>query len=230
MNDITLKNNIELRDKKGLLYAYDNETNKKQHNSAWLSGFLTPFYDWSMRKVVFPSKFNASINRHKRILKLNLHGLHGKKIIEFAPGNGNAVHFLFRDNSYTGIDVSRGLLRIAKKRLRKYGFKNPNFYVGDASETPFADNQFDVAICNLSMNFFKNIHQFIDETKRVLKNDGFFFASVPATNRVKRASNIHGQLFSEAKWRKMFQDKGFQFETLPYENGALLYFKATNTP
>ncbi len=75
-------------------------------------------------------------------------------IIEFATGSGDAIRFLNNNNIYAGIDISNGLLRIASKKFDQYGFTQFELYCTDACETPFQDNTFDLAICNLSLNFF----------------------------------------------------------------------------
>jgi ubiquinone/menaquinone biosynthesis C-methylase UbiE len=140
--------------------------------------------------------------------------------------SGDAIRFLNNNIIYAGVDISIGLLRIAKKKFNLHGFTNFELYCADASETPFQDNTFDIAICNLSLNFFHNVDNFISESHRILKLNGILYCSVPIPERKKSEATIHGRLHKLVDLKKMFEYKNFSFEPLPYENGALLYFKA----
>ena len=182
-----------------------------------------------MEKSIFPKKFDGSINKHYQILKKELNNVHHKKILEFATGSGNAVEFLNNDNLYAGVDISAGLLHIAKKKFDQYGFSGSDLYVADACDTPFGDHEFDLAICNLSLNFFQNIDAFIAELKRVLNKDALFFCSVPIPEKKKPQAKIRGSLYTVDDLHQRFKKQGFVFQPLPYENGALLYFKAKLT-
>jgi ubiquinone/menaquinone biosynthesis C-methylase UbiE len=140
---------------------------------------------------------------------------------------GSATSFLPKDNLYTGTDISPGLLRKAVKRFNAAGFKEAEFYVTPAETLPFDDNCFSVCLCILSLNFFNNITNVFQEIKRVLIPGGAFICSVPVPERKKSQSTIRGTLYSETALEKQCQAHGFRFESMPFENGALLYFKAT---
>lgn len=90
------------------------------------------------------------------------------------------------------------------------------------------DNQFDIGICNLSLNFFKDIESFILELKRVLKSKAPFYCSIPVIDRLQKNTKIKGTIFYEKELKSLFETKGFNFISLDYCNGALLYFKAIN--
>jgi ubiquinone/menaquinone biosynthesis C-methylase UbiE len=77
-----------------------------------------------------------------------------------------------------------------------------------------------------ALNFFQNIDNFISETNRVLKANGILYCSVPVPERKNPKATIHGSLYKLDDLKKMFENKNFSFEPFPYENGALLYFKA----
>lgn len=57
-----------------------------------------------------------------------------------------------------------------------------------------------------------------------LKPEATFFCSVPVSERKTSKSTIHGTLYSENELKTLFQKYNFDFESKPYENGALLYF------
>ena len=220
-----IKESVNVIRVKGIYHLLD-ENNKTKRFKPWLGDIFSFLYDRIMEKSIFPKKFFGSINKHYEILANELGDIHNKNILELAAGSGDAVRFLNNNNSYTGIDISKGLLHKANTKFIQNGFLNSELYVADACDLPFEDNYFDIGICNLSLNFFHHIDRFILELQRVLKQDALFYCSVPIPEKKKPKVVIHGTLYSVKELRNKFQKQNFDFEELPYENGALLYFKA----
>ncbi|MFO7827758.1 MAG: class I SAM-dependent methyltransferase [Bacteroidales bacterium] len=225
MDKIKIKDAVKNSNRNGINYLLDNN-NKLIKNKPWLCDLFSFLYDWIMNKSVFPKKFNASIEEHYAILRKIFEDISDKTIIEFATGSGDAIKFLNNKNIYAGIDISSGLLRLAKKKFYQYGFTRFELYNADACDTPFQVNTFDIAICNLSLNFFQSIENFISESNRILKQNGTLYCSVPIPERKNPKATIHGRLYKLDDLKKLFENKNFSFEPFPYENGALLYFKA----
>lgn len=225
MNTGKLKKFVEVTKKKKVFYLIDDKK-KIRTFKPWLGDMFSFLYDRIMSKSIFPDKFNGSIQRHFEILKNEFQNIHNKNILEIATGSGNAVKFLNNDNLYTGTDISAGLLRIAVKKFYQNKFRNAEFYIVDANDLPFNDKFFDLSLCNLSLNFFDSIDNFIIELKRILKPGGMFFCSVPIPEKKKPNVQIRGALYSADELKQLFGKYGFMFEKLQYENGALLYFKA----
>ena len=181
---------------------------------------------WIKNSFAIRASSKGSIEKHYEILSKEFGDVHQKRILEIATGSGNAVNFLSNDNHYTGLDISIGLLKRAMKNLVKAGFKDAKCYIADAIELPFRDKVFDVAICNLSLNFFKDTELFIVELKRVLKEGGVFYCSVPLPEKKSLNVRIRGILYTREELKQLFEKQQFIFESLPYENGVLLYLKA----
>lgn len=225
MSRLKLKESVKGKKKNNIYFLLD-EKNKIRKYKPWLGDLFSFLYDRIMEKSVFPKKFSGSITKHFDILKNEFKDIVNKEIIDIAAGSGNAVKFLNRNNNYTGIDISAGLIKRAVRNFEKYNFANAEFYISDASDIPFSDNIFNIAICNLSLNFFTDIENFIKELKRVLRHGAVFYCSIPVPEKKKNKATIHGRLYSEEELKKLFNSQNFIFETLPYENGVLLYFKA----
>jgi ubiquinone/menaquinone biosynthesis C-methylase UbiE len=223
---MTTKDSVFVTKKNGIYYQL-GENNKIIRFKPWLGDIFSFLYDRIMEKSVFPKKFDGSISQHFKILKIEFQDLHHKNIVELACGSGNAVEFLPHDNKYTGVDISKGLLLIAKKKFDRCGFGNAEFCLADVCDLPFLDHCFDITICNLSLNFFQDMDGFISELKRVLKHDAVFYCSIAVPEKTKPKARIHGILYTAEELKKKFQEHQFVYEELPYENGALLYFKAT---
>ncbi len=224
-----VKDPERIRQKRGVHYICDDRGRPVKYKP-WLGDLFCFLYDRIMEKSVFPKKFKASIEEHYRILQQLLGSLSGKRVVEFACGSGDAVKFLGNTNIYAGLDISAGLLHIARNKFDRHGFLQYRLYCADAGDTPFRDDSFDVAICNLSLNFFQDVGLFIAEVQRVLQPGGILCCSTPVPERKHGGSVIHGELFTLNKLKEMFAGRNFRLKVLPHENGALLYFWAVLEP
>ncbi len=220
-----LENGIKVIDRQGLHYIGGDDGSLRKFKP-WLGDAFSCLYDFIMKCSIFPWKFGGDMSKHHEILKQELKGIHGKQVLELATGSGSAVHFLPNDNQYIGIDISPGLLKKAVRNFRNAGFKNAEFYVTSADALPFNDNLFDIVLCILSLNFFNDIKKVFKEIKRVSTPDTIFLCSVPVPERNKLESTIRGMLYSEKELENICRENGFDFESIPVENGALLYFRA----
>ena len=219
-----LKNDIKVTNKKGLHYIVE-DGGKLLQFKPWLGDSFSFLYDFIMKSSIFPKKFDGDMSKHYEILTQELKGIHGKHILELATGSGSVVNFLSNDNQYTGTDISPGLLKKAVKSFRSAGFKDAEFYVTSADDLPFEDNFFDIVLCILSLNFFNDVKKVFQEIKRVAAPDAIYFCSVPVPERNKVQSTIRGKLYSEGELGRICKEHGFNYKTIPFENGALLYFR-----
>jgi ubiquinone/menaquinone biosynthesis C-methylase UbiE len=219
-----IKAGIEVVKKNGINYLSKN--GKKIKYKPWLGDLVSFLYDFIMVRSIFPKKFEASIIKHEQFLKGVLSTIHNNDVFELATGSGNLSEILPCDNRYTGIDISEGLLKIAYRKFTKAKFEIFKLFLCRAEELPFQDNQYDICICNLSLNFFTDIEYVLTEIKRVLKDRGTFICSIPVPERNQKQSVIHGKLYSEYELEEMLAKHNFYFASYDFTNGALLYFKA----
>jgi len=211
--------------KYGIIYLID-ENGKIKKFKPWLGDIFSFLYDIIMKRSIFPKLFNSDLKKHFEILKKEYENIHNSKVLEIATGSGTSAYLIPNDNKYTGIDISKGLLKKAYSRFKEKGFKDFELYNTSADELPFNENSFDLAICNLSLNFFDNIDLFIRELRSVLKPNSTFFCSVPVPERKPEKSKIRGILFSEKELKEIFERYNFNLESNPDKNGAVLYFAA----
>ena len=92
-----LKNGIKVINKKGLNYIVE-EGGRVLKFKPWLGDAFSFLYDFIMEKSIFPKKFGGDLKQHYEILRKELQGVHGKRILELATGSGSAVNFLANDN------------------------------------------------------------------------------------------------------------------------------------
>jgi ubiquinone/menaquinone biosynthesis C-methylase UbiE len=220
-----IKESIKVIKKKDIFFLLD-QNGKIRKFRPWLGDMFSFLYDRIMEKSVFPKKFMGSIEKHFDILKEEYQKIQGRNVLEIATGSGFTASLLNPDNSYAGIDISRGLLICAVKKFKQNNFRDTHFFVVDAKDMPFVNDFFDVVICDLSLNFIGDIEVFIQELKRVMKKEAVFYCSVPMPERKSPKVQIHGSLYSENELKIFFEKYNFSFIPKQFENGALLYFEA----
>lgn len=72
-------------------------------------------------------------------------------------------------------DFSEGMIETSKKNLAEY--EKIEYKVIDIQDIPFDDNTFDIVIANMMLYHVPDIQKGLSEVKRVLKNDGTFYAA-----------------------------------------------------
>jgi len=71
-----------------------------------------------------------------------------------------------------GIDLTEAPLAIAERNREERGLRNVRFLTADADRLPFADNEFDLAICRLALHHMENPGQVLQEMARVCRPQG----------------------------------------------------------
>jgi ubiquinone/menaquinone biosynthesis C-methylase UbiE len=97
----------------------------------------------------------------------------GATILEVAPGPGYFAIELARLGRFhvTGLDVSRTFVDIATTNARQAGV-SVDFLLGNASAMPFAENSFDLVVCQAAFKNFSQPVEALNEMCRVLRPGG----------------------------------------------------------
>lgn len=98
-----------------------------------------------------------------------------QNVLEIGVGSGRLTKHLVKKISkeakLTAIDINPNMLDIARQKINA---ANVKFEVADAQELPFADNSFDLVICQFGFMFLPNKQKGFNEAWRVLKPRGQF--------------------------------------------------------
>lgn len=95
----------------------------------------------------------------------------GMKVLDAGCGTGmHLQHYQKAGCELFGIDSSPAMLDVARQRLGE----NADLRIGDASQLPYEDHLFDLAICMLVLHEMdqKTRLSLLGELKRVVKSDG----------------------------------------------------------
>lgn len=114
--------------------------------------------------------------RRKTIQKLKLYS--PKSILDIATGTGDFAIAASKlsDTKITGIDISEGMLNVARQKIAKKNLeKQIEFRKADSENLPFDDVIFDAAIVGFGVRNFENLNKGLSEILRVMKPGGVLF-------------------------------------------------------
>lgn len=98
------------------------------------------------------------------------------KILDVATGTGDfalaAVKYLHPEH-ITGVDISKGMLELGRKKVKKAGLAHQvTLQEADSEDLPFADNAFDAVTVAFGVRNFEHLEKGLQEMLRVLKPGG----------------------------------------------------------
>lgn len=103
------------------------------------------------------------------------------RVLEIAAGTGEpglAIASIVHKGSVTAVDLSEGMLQIAREKAEVKAIYNFRTQVADACELPFEDASFDAVSCRLGFMFFPDMQLAAAEMCRVLKPGGRIVTTV----------------------------------------------------
>src|SRR5690606_1574932 len=135
-------------------------------------------------------------------------------VLDIATGTGDlAIQFAEKNigNKIIGLDLSEGMLSVARKKVKGKPFEKAiTFQKGDSEALPFEDNTFDAITVSFGIRNFENLEKGLSEIYRVLNKGGIFVileTSVPTKFPFKQGYKIYtgyilpliGRIFSKDK-------------------------------
>lgn len=146
---------------------------------------------------------------------------HPQHILDVATGTGDFALLemqLLHPQKITGVDLSSGMLEVARKKVAEAGYADQLFFEkADCLQLPFEDNTFDAVTVAYGVRNFANLDAGLAEMKRVLKPGGrmvIIELSAPHKFPMKQLFHLYSKCYLSAVGRWISKDKK-AYEYLP---------------
>ena len=91
------------------------------------------------------------------------------RVLDLGIGTGASLGFYPNRGKIIGVDLSSGMLREARKKIREQNIPNATVFQADALHLPFADDTFDHVFISHVISVVSDPYQLVREAQRVLK-------------------------------------------------------------
>lgn len=124
---------------------------------------------YDLQSVVYDATFGRLVKRRiaRAISHMNIRP--EDKILDLGIGTGAALNYYPRRGTIYGIDLSSGMLREARKKIRELEWDNVHLVQGNALCLPFGDDTFDHVFISHVISVVSDPCQVIREAQRVAK-------------------------------------------------------------
>jgi phosphatidylethanolamine/phosphatidyl-N-methylethanolamine N-methyltransferase len=118
------------------------------------------FYDATFGRLV-KRRIERAIN-HMNIADTD-------RVLDLGIGTGQSLNFYPQRGRIVGVDLSAGMLRECRKKIRERGLEHASVFQANALELPFADDTFDHVFISHVISVVSDPYRLVQEAQRVAK-------------------------------------------------------------
>lgn len=153
------------------LKPYKSKDGGKKEQVADMFNNISKKYDLLNRLMTM----RIDVIWRKKAIKL-LQAIQPQTILDVATGTGDfAIESIkiLKPKKIIGVDISQGMLEVAKEKIVKKGLQEVfEVQLGDSENLQFADNSFDAVTVAFGVRNFEDLEKGLSEIHRVLKPGG----------------------------------------------------------
>lgn len=90
-------------------------------------------------------------------------------VLDVGIGTGMSLNYYPARGRIVGVDLSAGMLRVARKKIRDQGLTHATVFQADAMRLPFADDTFDHVFISHVISVVSDPYRLVQECQRVCK-------------------------------------------------------------
>ena len=148
--------------------------------------------------------FKGFFHPRQKLAIMDLDIKENDRVLDVGVGTGLTLPLYPRNCHVTGIDISKEMLRQARKKVEKYGMSNVEILEMDACDLEFEDDSFDFVVATHIISVVPEPFKVVNEMRRVAKPDGklvivnHFVSSNPL---IAKMENMCDPFFRKLGWR-----------------------------
>jgi len=139
------------------------------------------------------------------------------EVLDIGTGTGRILEVLAsRVSRGVGVDMSSGMLAVARTNLESADLKHIHVRKGDMYQLPIEDNSFDLAILHMVLHYSDNPAEVIREASRVLRPEGRLIVvdfAAHAEEYLRSEYQHHRLGFTDNEIRHSFENAGISPQT-----------------
>ena len=126
---------------------------------------------YDVQSMFYDKTFGALVRRHIETAITHMEIQDTDVVLDVGIGTGASLHFYPHNGQIIGIDLSGGMLRECRKKIREQHRDNVMVLQGNALDLPFADDSFDHVFISHVISVVSDPFLLIREAQRVAKRD-----------------------------------------------------------
>jgi phosphatidylethanolamine/phosphatidyl-N-methylethanolamine N-methyltransferase len=126
---------------------------------------------YDIHSVFYDATFGRLVKRRieRAINHMNIRPT--DRVLDLGIGTGVSLNYYPTRGRIIGVDLSAGMLREARKKIRERQLDNAIVFQSDAMRLPFADNTFDHVFISHVISVVSDPYRLVREAQRVAKPD-----------------------------------------------------------
>ena len=207
---------------------YKDQNSSRKEQVTEMFDNISENYDFMNRLMTF----GIDVKWRKKVVKM-VADTNAKDILDIATGTGDFAIMLadIKPEKIVGLDISKGMLEIGKKKVKEKGLDHLiEMVLGDSENLPFKDNSFDAVTVGFGVRNFENLDKGLSEIHRVLRPGGIFVVletSQPEKFPFKQGYKFYSKYIIPFMGRLFSKDKK-AYEYLPESAEVFPYGEAFN--
>jgi phosphatidylethanolamine/phosphatidyl-N-methylethanolamine N-methyltransferase len=124
---------------------------------------------YDVHSVFYDATFGRLVRRRIERAIHHMNIADTDRVLDLGIGTGVSLNYYPQRGRVVGVDLSAGMLREARKKVRERGLEHATVFQANALELPFADNTFDHVFISHVISVVSDPYKLVQEAQRVAK-------------------------------------------------------------
>jgi phosphatidylethanolamine/phosphatidyl-N-methylethanolamine N-methyltransferase len=126
---------------------------------------------YDVHSVFYDATFGRLVKRRIERAIHHMNIADTDRVLDLGIGTGVSLNYYPQRGRVVGVDLSAGMLREARKKIRERGLEHATVFQANALELPFADNTFDHVFISHVISVVSDPYKLVQEAQRIAKQD-----------------------------------------------------------
>src|SRR3954464_9050421 len=125
---------------------------------------------YDVHSMFYDATFGRLVKRRVERAITHINISRPDRVLDLGIGTGVSLNYYPKQGQIIGVDLSAGMLREARKKVRERGLDNAVVFQANALELPFADSTFDHVFISHVISVVSDPYMLVKEAQRVAKS------------------------------------------------------------